>query len=146
MMMKTLLQLALLALTVAPLGAFAEQVAPAPLPEWNQLTAAQREVLIAPMRERWNASPEERARMLQHAQRWQAMTPEQRARARKGMHRWEGMPTQDRMQARRIFGAIRGMTPEQRKAFMEQWKTMSPAQREVWLKAHAPPLPPPPRD
>ena len=146
MMKKTLLQLALLALTVAPLGAFAEQVAPAPLPEWNQLTAAQREVLIAPMRERWNASPEERARMLQHAQRWQAMTPEQRARARKGMHRWEGMPTQDRMQARRIFGAIRGMTPEQRKAFMEQWKTMSPAQREVWLKAHSPPLPPPPRD
>lgn len=148
-MMKTKpLTLVLMLLALSPLAALAQQFAPqaAPLPDWNQLTPAQREVLIAPVRERWNASPDERARMYQHAQRWQAMTPEQRARARRGMHRWEGMAPQDRLQARRIFEAIRGMSPDERKAFLAQWKTMTPAQREVWLKAHAPPVPPPPRD
>ena len=47
----------------------------APLPAWEQLSAAQREQLIAPMRERWNAEPAQRARMLNHAQRWKQMSP-----------------------------------------------------------------------
>ena len=48
------------------------------LPEWDKLTPAQREAVIAVVRERWNSKPGERERMLQHAQRWRQMTPEQR--------------------------------------------------------------------
>ena len=45
-----------------------------PLPAWEQLTPAQRETLLAPIRDRWNTQPDERARMLERAQRWQQMT------------------------------------------------------------------------
>lgn len=143
---RTLLSTLWLAFALAAPGALAQQAAPAPLPEWEQLSPAQRDALIAPLRERWNAAPAERARMYRHARRWQAMTPDERARARHGMHRWEGMDAQGRQQARRIYAAIRTMTRDERKAFMAEWKAMNPAQREAWLKAHAPPATPPPRD
>src|SRR5690606_8762138 len=35
----------------------------AELPRWEQLSAEQRELLVAPLRDRWNAQPEERARI-----------------------------------------------------------------------------------
>jgi hypothetical protein len=81
-----LLALALLLAAVSPATA-SEQATTAPLPTWDKLTPAQRETLIAPLRERWNAEPESRQRLLDHASRWKAMTPEQRKRARHGMHR-----------------------------------------------------------
>ena len=64
-----------------PATAPATQSAQATMPSWEQLTPAQRETLVAPLRERWNASAGERARMFRHAERWRAMTPEQRNRA-----------------------------------------------------------------
>jgi acyl-CoA reductase-like NAD-dependent aldehyde dehydrogenase len=36
-------------------------------PAWEQLSAAEREMLVAPVRERWNSNPEARARMMDHA-------------------------------------------------------------------------------
>ena len=50
----------------------------ATMPAWEQLDPAQREILVAPIRERWNANAAERGRMFAHARRWQEMTPEQR--------------------------------------------------------------------
>src|SRR3546814_11369012 len=41
----------------------------AQLPAWEQLSAEQRERLVAPLRQRWNANPTERARMYRHAER-----------------------------------------------------------------------------
>ena len=35
------------------------------LPAWDQLSPEQRDALVAPLRERWNDSPQERARMLE---------------------------------------------------------------------------------
>lgn len=118
---------------------------PPPLPEWEALTAAQRELLIAPQRARWNDStPEERARLLQHARRWQAMTPEQRAAARKGMRRWEGMPPRRREHAMQVYRLTRGMTHEQRDAFITTWRGMTPEQRRQWLQEHRTAPPPHP--
>lgn len=118
------------------------QSAPAPLPEWDKLTPQQREALIAPLRDRWNREADERGRMMERAQRWQAMTPEQRAQARHGMRRFEDMNPDQRREARALYGHMKALTPEQRDALREQWKKMTPAQREAWMRDNAPP----PRD
>ncbi len=108
------------------------------LPAWEQLTDAQRTLLLAPLRERWNSRPADRARMLAHAQRWQEMTPEQRQRARHGMHRWEKMDPEHREQMRALFSKMRDMDREERKALRAQWRAMSPEQRKAWVEQNAP--------
>lgn len=126
----------ILALALLPLSATAWAQDPA-LPEWDKLTAQQRDALLAPVRDRWNnAAPPQRERMLQHGQRWQAMTPEQRELARRGRHRFENMSPEQREQARALFAQMRQMTPAQRDALRERWEKMSPEQRQEWLKAN----------
>ena len=138
--MNLLIRLAVcLGLCLAASTVFA-QAAPAPLPEWDKLDAQQREALIAPLRSRWDSSPDERARMLDHARRWKAMTPEQRRMARKGLHRFENMSPEQRQNARALFTRMRDMSPEQRQQLREQWKSMSPEQRKAWMEKNAPRL------
>jgi Protein of unknown function (DUF3106) len=131
------------ALSLASVSAFAQQVAPPmpsdaaqPLPTWEQLTPAQREMLIATLRDRWNQSPQQRARIMNHAQRWKQMTPEQRQRAQAGKHRWDKMTPQQRAQARAAFEQGKTLSPEQRAALREKLKAMSPEQRREWLKQY----------
>ena len=130
----------LLALALWPAFAFAQaQPATVQYPEWDQLTPAQRDALIAPLRERWNRNPDERARMVERAQRWKAMPRDQRERAGHGMQRWEHMTPEQRSEARALFHAMRGMDKDQRKAFMAQWRQKTPQQKTDWLKAHPAP-------
>ena len=142
MFLRTRLLACLLAL--APLAAFAQQAPPAaPLPAWEQLTPEQRELLLAPVRDRWNDSPPgKRQDMLEHAKRWQSMTPEQRKHARHGMKRWQGMPLEKRLHARALFEYIRPLPEAERKAMIERWKAMTPEQRDAWVEAHPPKDPP----
>ena len=139
-MKKEIRYLFLLAM-LAPLLAMAQTAAPKAnaLPEWDKLSPAQREELIAPLRERWNREAGERPRMMERAQRWQSMPAGQRDRARHGMHRWEGMPPEKRAQARALFHAMRGMDEAQRTSFMAQWRQMTPQQRSEWVFAHPAP-------
>lgn len=125
-------------LAFAALPAFADP-RPAALPAWEQLTPAQRELLIAPVRERWNTRPADRARMLNHAQRWRTMTPEQRARARHGVDRWQGMSPEQRAEARQVFERMRRLDPEQRRELRDRLKGMTPDERRAWLKSQAAP-------
>ena len=138
--MNRMIHLTILALALLPALAFA-QASPAATqyPEWDKLTPVQREALIAPLRERWNSNPDERARMVERAQRWKAMPSDQRDHARHGMQRWEEMSPEERVEARALFHAMRGMEKEQRKAFMAQWRKKTPQQRAEWLKAHPAP-------
>jgi hypothetical protein len=76
--------------------------------------------------------------MLEHARRWQAMTPEQRQRAHHGMKRWSHLDPGKRAEARALFGKMRQMSPEQRKALREQWHAMTPEQRKAWIEANPP--------
>lgn len=124
------------------LAAPAFAAAPTALPTWEQLTPAQRELLVAPIRERWNRSPEERARFLERAQRWQQMTPEQRARAHHGLRRWEHMDPGKREAMRALFQKMRTMTPDQRQALREQWHRMTPDQRRDWVRQNEYPVQP----
>ena len=123
-----------------PTLALAQQATPAPasspLPNWEQLTPAQRDMLTAPLRDRWNNSPEDRSRMLNHAQRWHTMTPDQRGHARRGMQRWDDMNPDQRAQARAVFFAMRSMDKDARRAFMANWRTLTPQQKADWVKAH----------
>ena len=138
--MNRMIRLTLLALALLPALALA-QASPAATqyPEWDKLTPAQREALVAPLRERWNSNPDERARMVQRAQRWKTMPRDQRDHARHGMQRWEGMSPEQRVEARALFHAMRGLEKEQRKAFMAEWRQKTPQQRAEWLKAHPAP-------
>lgn len=127
-----------------------------PLPAWEQLDQARRDILVAPLRERWNRNPDERARMYQRALRWQSMPPEQRARAHRGLHRWEsmdpdkrakvrmlfertrGMPRQQRRETFALFKAMLDMTSAERDALRRRWPRMTPGERDAWLQAHGP--------
>nr|AGW45533.1 hypothetical protein [uncultured bacterium Lac36W] len=128
----------LLALLCATPAFAQETTRAATHPAWEQLGTAERDLLTAPVRERWNSNPGERARMLEHARRWQAMTPEQRQRAHHGMKRWSHMDPDKRAEARALFGKMRHMSPEQRKVLREQWHAMTPEQRKAWIEANPP--------
>jgi hypothetical protein len=143
-----LLLLALLEL--APAAALAQDSKPTapPLPAWEQLSPAQRDLLIAPVRDRWNREPERRPQFLKFAQRWKDMPAAQRDHAREGMDRWDIMTPEQREQARAVFVFVHGMDKDTRRDFMDKWRQMTPQQRTDWAKAHpAPPKPsgPPPQ-
>ena len=138
-MTRTILLSVLIALTLVPAAAVAQQDPGASLPTWDELTPAQREVLTAPIRERWNRAPGERARMLERARRWQSLAPEQRRRAHHGMQRFEHMTDAQRTQARALFHALRGMDAAQRRAFLADWKSKTAEARRAWVDAHPAP-------
>lgn len=128
--MKYAIRSSILALALWPALGFAQaQSTATQYPDWDKLTPAQRDALIAPLRERWNSNPDERVRMVERAQRWKAMPRDQRDRARHGVQRWEHMSPGKRTEARALFHAMRGMDAEQRKAFLADWRQKSPQQR-----------------
>ena len=127
--------LLLFALFAAP--AFA--ATPQSLPAWEQLTDAQREQLLAPIRERWNAAPDERARMFERAGRWQQMSPEKRRRAHRGVDRWRHMSPEQRTEARALYSRMRSLEPDGREALKARWRTMTTEQRKAWVSANPAP-------
>ncbi len=128
--------LLVLALLAGPASAAAP---PATLPAWEQLTPAQRDLVIAPLRDRWNANPEARERLFQHAQRWQQLTPAQRVQMRHGLGKWERMDPQQRETVRALFHVMRDMSQDQRDALRKRWRSMTPQQRRDWVRAHQQP-------
>lgn len=124
--------LLLLALVAGPAMAQTARQA-ASLPAWEQLSPAQRELLIGPIRERWNANPDARTRLFEHAQRWRQLTPEQRTNAHHGLGRWEKMDPQQRQTMRVLFQKMRDLPPDQRRALRERWRAMTPEQRHAWV-------------
>ena len=141
--MRALSILVLVLVALMPCAAMASPPEPSgeaskPMPAWEDLTQAQREALIAPLRARWNDNPDRRARMYRHAQRWQDMTPEQRERAHRGMKRWKHMDPEKRAQARALFQKMRGMSKDDRDALRKRWHAMTPEERGEWVKQNAP--------
>lgn len=129
--------LLLLALVAGPAMAQTARQAGS-LPAWEQLSPAQRELLIGPIRERWNANPDARTRLFKHAQRWRQLTPEQRANAHHGLVRWEKMDPQQRQTMRALFQKMRDLPPEQRRALRARWREMTPEQRRAWVAENSP--------
>lgn len=132
----TLLALSGMAFAQTPAATPPSTQRAAQAPEWERLTPAQRDAVMAVVRERWNANPGQRTQMLQHAERWQRMTPEQRQRAKAGQRRWEGMSPEQRKHARTKFEQRRNLPPEQRASLREQLKAMPKEQRREWMRTH----------
>lgn len=133
--MQTLIRIRSLVVLLALLApAMTATASDPPLPEWDQLSEAQRALLVAPIRERWNAEPDARARMLRHAQRWQQLTPVQRRHAHRGMKRWSHLDPAQRERARAIFARIHGLPEAERRQWRERWRQMTPEQRKAWLE------------
>jgi len=107
-----------------------------PPPEWDQLDAAQRDLLVAPLRERWDSNPDARQKMLERAERWQELTPEQRKRAHHGMDRWKHMTPAQRENARALYSHMRTLDAEARSELRREWKQMSSEQRRAWAQRH----------
>ncbi len=104
---------------------------------WDQLSAAQRDVLTAQISERWNkATPEQRTRWLEHANKWSQMTPEQRAAASKGRGKFKAMSPAMREARRAVFYKAQSLKEADRKAFFESFRKMSEAERAAWVKAN----------
>lgn len=141
-----LLFLAAFALAPSAFAQEADAPAAAALPAWDQLTPEQRDLLIAPVRDRWNREPDKRPRFMEFARRWQSMPQSQRERARHGMQRWESMSPEQREHARALFHATRGMDKDDRADFFAKWRQMTPQQRADWVKAHPAPERDPRRD
>ena len=133
--------LLVLVLLLAPMFAMAQDkpATTTPLPEWDQLTSAQRDELIAPLRDRWNSSPDERTRLVERARRWKAMPTDTRRRAHHGMQRWEKMSPEQRQHAQALFHAMRDMDKAEREVFLAKWHAMTPQQRGEWVDAHPAP-------
>lgn len=110
------------------------------LPAWDQLTDAQREALVAPIRQRWNDNPDKREHMLAHAERWREMGPEQRERARHGAERWRQLDPEKREAMRALYARMQALPEAERQALRTQWEKMTPEQRRAWVKAN--PAPP----
>jgi hypothetical protein len=132
----TSLSLSLLVALAAAMPATAAQTTT--FPAWEALSPAQRDLLIAPLKEHWNSDPSARPRLMQRAERWQRMTPDERAKAHRGFDRWQSMDPEKREAMRALFQVMRNMTPEQRLALRQQWKAMTPAQRQAWVRARNP--------
>ena len=111
----------------------------APLPSWDQLTDAQRETLVAPVRQRWDDNPGKRARILAHAERCQQMDRAQRERARRGAERWRQMDPEKREAMRALYARLRSLPEAEREELREEWRAMTPEQRRAWVKANPPP-------
>ena len=122
-----------------PPAAAAARAEAAALPAWDQLSEAQREALLAPLRDRWNENPGKRARMLAHAQRWQEMGPEERARARRGADRWRDMEPEKREAMRALYARMKELPEAERQALRARWKDMSAEERRAWVQANPPP-------
>ncbi|MCA1713808.1 MAG: DUF3106 domain-containing protein [Gammaproteobacteria bacterium] len=110
---------------------------PQTLPAWDQLSPAQREQLIAPLRERWNSQPQARPRLLRNAQRWQQFDPQQRERAQRGLRRLEQMNPKQRRQARALYQRLQQLPEAERRAVRERLRTMTPEQRRAWMQQNA---------
>ena len=133
--------LLILVLLFAPVFAAAQDkpATTTPMPEWDQLNSAQRDELIAPLRDRWNSSPEDRTRLMERARRWKTMPSDTRQRAHHGMQRWDKMSPEQRQHAQSLFHAMRQLDKPEREAFLAKWHAMTPQQRNDWVTAHPAP-------
>jgi hypothetical protein len=99
-------------------------------PDWQQLSAAQRDVL-APLGGDWNHLDDDRRRKwLELAQRFPSMTPHEQARMRARMSYWSSLTPEERVEARERYKRLQAMPPDQREALARKWEAYESLSRE----------------
>jgi hypothetical protein len=100
------------------------------LPDWQQLSPVQRDVL-APLGGDWNHLDDERRRKwLELAERFPSMTPAEQARMRARMSYWSSLTPEERVEARERYKRLQSMPPEKREALARQWEAYEGLSRE----------------
>lgn len=127
-----------------------------PLP-WNQLNAAQREML-APLQSQWDQLPPRRQqRMAEHAEHWNQLPQDRREKIQQHLERWAQMTPEQRRDATRNERTYQSMSPADRQrvqAAFQRFQSLTPAQRRMLIQRfraeqhgmHEPHAEPRPRD
>ena len=107
-----------------------------PLP-WNQLDAAQREML-APLQSQWDQLPPRRQqRMAEHAEHWNQLPTDRREKIQQHLERWAQMTPEQRRDAARNEHAFQSMAPADRQRVQEafhRFQSLTPAQRRMLIQ------------
>lgn len=110
-------------------GACAWAEEPAGGVRWQDLTAAQQEILER-FESRWEQLPQARQRALARgAERWASLTPEQREKARE---RWRSLDPDERRKMRERFREFKSLPPEQQariREHFERFQSLPPEKR-----------------
>ncbi len=105
--------------------------------QWNELTAAQRQVL-QPLQPRWNEIDALRKqKWIDIAARYPKMTPEQQARTTSRMAEWAAMTPAQRNAARLQFEQVKQVPATERQARWDAYKSLPPEQRDALSKQAA---------
>jgi len=115
------------------------------VPNWNELSAAQRNDL-ARFEQHWNRMPaSRRVAILERHARWQHESPRMRETIREGERNFQRMTPRQREMMRRSIAAVRTLPPAEQRRLRHRWKSMTPAERSRWLERGGPGIAPPPR-
>lgn len=138
-----------LAYLLACAPALAQNAArPAPdgvqVPSWKELSREQ-QADLASFADRWDRLPaSRRVQILERYDRYKALPPEKREALREGAANFQQMSPQQRQKLRSSMQVLRTLPPEQQRALRQQWQGMTPEQRRAWLDAGGPGVSPPP--
>jgi hypothetical protein len=100
-------------------------------PDWNELTAGQRQAL-APLQQQWpSIDGPRRAKWLELAARFPSLPAAEQARVQGRMTEWTRLTPAERGRARANFQEAKQVPPQDRQARWEAYRALPPAQREA---------------
>lgn len=99
-------------------------------PQWKEITAAQRQVLM-PLRERWNSMGAlTKRRWLVLADRYPHMDAPEQTKLLTRMTTWASLSTQQRNQARLNFSTAKQLTAQELQAKWDEYQALSEAEKK----------------
>jgi hypothetical protein len=99
-------------------------------PEWHELSANQKKVLL-PLAPHWAAMDEpSRAKWVNVADRFDQLSPADKQRVQDRMTQWAKLPAQERGEARLRFQQSRQLTADQRQQKWAAYQALSPEDRQ----------------
>lgn len=117
------------------------------VPTWNELDAGQ-QAQLAHLANEWDRLPASRRVLalerLQRQARWQQLAPEQRRALREGARHFQDMPPDLRQRMRQSMRAVQALPRPQQRELRALWQSLTPPQREQWLRSGGPGISPPP--
>lgn len=94
-------------------------------PSWKELSAEQR-VILAPLQWEWDSlEVYRRKKWIGIAQRYPAMSPEEQSRMKRRMSGWVKLTPEQRKAARNTYKSLKRASPEQKAVMPQKWQEYS---------------------
>jgi hypothetical protein len=116
-------------------------IVPLPQPDWKQLNANQKQILV-PLANQWDSLDHaRRKKWLGIADRFGAMTPDEQMRLQTRISDWARLSADDRKAAREKYKSLQSAPPETKETLKQKWQQYLdlPEEEKARLKAQAPP-------